>query len=144
MDRYPHHYAVRAPAQGSHEVLLSSDQLPPLQTAPPTQFGGPGDLWSPETLLLGALTDCFILTFRAMASASHVEWKALSADADGTLDRVDGVTRFTEVALHAHLTVPADVDIERAQRLLTKAEKGCLIRNSLTATVTLTTDITKD
>jgi organic hydroperoxide reductase OsmC/OhrA len=58
-----------------------------------------GGQWSPETLLVAAAVDCFVLTFRAIAAASKLPWERLSCNGEGTLDRVDGVTRFTALAL---------------------------------------------
>ena len=45
------------------------------------EFGGPGDLWSPETMLAGAVAGCFILTFRAAARASSasIPWRKLNS-----------------------------------------------------------------
>jgi len=142
MDAYPHHYTVQAAAQAEGSVTIASDRLPSLSTAPPLQFGGPGDQWSPETLLVAAVADCLILTFRAVARASKLSWLALDCSAEGVLDRVDGVSRFTQVHLHARLTLPAGGDIARGKSLLEKAEKACLITNSLKAEPVLTADVT--
>ena len=141
MQAYPHHYAVDASAQATGDVALSATGLPPLQTAPPSQFDGPGDRWSPETLLVGAVADCFILTFRAVARASNLSWTVLRCAAEGQLDRVEGIARFTQMALRARLTVPPGTDADKARRLLEKAEKACLITNSLAFTPTLTCEI---
>lgn len=142
MDAYPHHYRVQAAAQAEGDVALTSQQLPTLSSAPPAQFGGPGDRWSPETLLVAASADCLILTFRAIARASKLPWLRVECDAEGVLDRVDGVTRFTQVRLHARLVLPQGGDVERARRLLEKAEKTCLITCSLKAESVLTADVT--
>lgn len=142
MDAYPHHYKVQAAAQAEGSVTSASERLPSLSTAPPLQFGGPGDQWSPETLLVAAVASCLILTFRAVARASKLAWLDLDCSAEGVLDRVDGVSRFTEVRLHARLTLPAGGDIERGKHLLEKAEKTCLITNSLKAKPVLTADVT--
>jgi hypothetical protein len=40
--------------------------------AAPAEFGGPGDQWSPESLLAGAIASCFALTFRFVARAQKV------------------------------------------------------------------------
>jgi uncharacterized OsmC-like protein len=52
---------------------------------------------------------------------------------DGELDKVERVTRFTGFAVRAKLTVPADTNPAKAERLLEKAEKVCLVTNSLIA-----------
>jgi organic hydroperoxide reductase OsmC/OhrA len=131
MHPYPHLYTVQATAAATGDVALTAAGLPALATAPPAEFDGPGDLWSPETLLSAAVVDCFVLSFRAVARASKLEWTALEASVEGKLDRVEGRTFFTEFAVHATLRVPAGTDVERAQKLLEKAEQVCLISNSL-------------
>jgi organic hydroperoxide reductase OsmC/OhrA len=104
-----------------------------MQSAPPAEFGGPGDQWSPETLLVASVADCFILTFRAIARASKFDWVSLECTVDGTLERIDRVTQFTGFAVKATLTVPAGADSARATLLMEKAERGCLVTNSLIA-----------
>jgi uncharacterized OsmC-like protein len=101
--------------------------------APPEAFGGPGDRWSPETLLAAAVADCFVLTYRSVAAASKLPWTSLACDVEGTLDRVERTTLFTVFDIHATLDVPAEVDPAHAERLLEKAEHLCLVTNSLRA-----------
>jgi peroxiredoxin-like protein len=144
MQDFPHHYQVRGSASADSPVLLSADNLPEIATAPPAEFGGPGDKWSPEGLLVAAVADCFILSFRAIARASKFEWIDLRCEVSGTLDRVERVTRFTAINVQASLSVPAGTDIEKADKLLHKAEQSCLITNSLIADSTLSTTITTD
>jgi uncharacterized OsmC-like protein len=91
----------------------------------------PGDRWSPETLLSAALIDCFVLTFRAIARAGKLSWISLDCEIEGKLDRVQGVSRFTEFKLNARLVAAAGTDVEAAERALHRAEAGCLISNSL-------------
>lgn len=141
MQDFPHHYRVDAEAETEGTVALKSDNMPQLVSAPPAEFGGPGDQWSPEHLLVASVVDCFILTFRAIARASKLEWEALEASADGVLERVERVTKFTSVTVKATLTVPAGTDQEKARRLLQKAEDACLITNSMTAETHLEADI---
>lgn len=131
MKEFPHHYSVAAVANPEGDVALQSDQLLSLASAPPAEFGGPGDRWSPETLLVAALADCFVLTFRAIARASKLSWLSLRCDIDGTLDRVERVTQFTGFTIRASLRVPPGTNEEQAMRLLARAEQSCLITNSL-------------
>ena len=134
---YPHHYRVAAAGEPDGDVKLTSKGLPSLASAPPTEFGGPGDKWSPETLLVASVADCFILTFRAIARASKLTWTSLECEAEGTLERKDRTTKFTEFVVHATLSVPSGTDKERAHRLLEKAEENCLVTSSLSATTHL-------
>jgi uncharacterized OsmC-like protein len=47
------------------------------------------------------------------------------------LDRVERVTQFTALQIHARLTVPSGANEDQAHRLLAKAEETCLVTNSL-------------
>ena len=141
MQGFPHHYPVTATASQDSLVRLDSPGVPDLVSAAPAEFDGPGDQWSPESLLVAAVADCFILTFRAIARASRLDWNGLECTTVGTLNRVERVTRFTHLDVTARLQVPEGVDMERAKLLLEKAEQGCLVTNSMTADVSLTTEV---
>jgi organic hydroperoxide reductase OsmC/OhrA len=131
MQPLPHHYSVSAEATPVGAVTLGSSGVAPLQSDGPAEFDGPGDLWSPETLLTAALVDCFVLSFRAVARASRFPWTRLDCTAEGTLERLERVTSFTAFTVKARLEVPQGTDVERARTLLAKAEEICLISNSL-------------
>lgn len=131
MQEFPHRYSVAAVGGLDGDVALQSDRLPTLSSAAPSEFGGPGDRWSPETLLVGAHADCFILTFRAVARASKLPWVSLRCEVEGTLDRVERVLQFTGFRVRASLRVPPGTDLDQARRLLARAEQSCLISNSL-------------
>jgi organic hydroperoxide reductase OsmC/OhrA len=141
MHAFPHHYAVTASAEPTNDIQLASDGLPVLRSAAPSQFDGPGDRWSPESLLVAAVADCFVLTFRAIARAARLSWMSLDCRVTGTLDRVDRVSQFTEFEVIARLKVPRGVELEQALRALEKAKRECLISNSLKASFHLDSHI---
>ena len=144
MQDYPHHYIVSADAPCEGIIDVSSPGLETLPSLAPAEFGGPGDLWSPETFLVAAVADCFILTFRAVSRASKFEWNSLSCEVDGVLDRVDKVTQFTDYHIKVVLHVPAGSNQKKAERLLHKSEQVCLVTNSLTGRRHLHTTIVID
>ena len=133
MSQFPHQYSVKASAQTEGNITLSADGLASLASAPPVEFGGPGDQWSPEDFLIAAVADCFALSFRAIAAASKYDWENLEVSVTGTLDRVERVVSFTEIEVNANLTVPEGADKEKAEKMLEKAEQMCFITNSLKA-----------
>ena len=133
MHPYPHMYTVEASASPEGDVPLTSAGLPTLVTAPPAEFDGPGDRWSPETLLVGAVADCFLLSFRGVARANKFAWNTLECSVEGTLNKVEGRTKFTQMVVRATLRVPAGTDEAKAVQLLERAEHVCLISNSLVA-----------
>ena len=141
MQEFPHHYRVGTSVAAAEDaVVLRAEGLADLATAPPAEFGGKGDRWSPETLLVGAVCDCFVLGFKTIAAASRLTWTALEVEVAGTLDRIDRKMRFTHFVVTARLTVPAGQE-GRAPRILEKAEEACLITNSLSAEVRLESEV---
>jgi organic hydroperoxide reductase OsmC/OhrA len=144
MQNLPHRYVVVAAGDTRDDIELASGSLSPLRVAPPTEFGGPGDRWSPEALLVAAVAGCYLLTFRAVARASGVSWTWLRCEVGGTLDRVDRVTQFTAFDISVRLSIPPTMDVEQARRALQKAEGQCLISKSLKGTMHLTIAIEID
>jgi len=141
MRDYPHRYLATAAAPEAGAIDVSSPGLENLVTAAPAEFDGPGDLWSPETMLVASVANCFILTFRAVARGSRFEWLSLRCEVEGVLDRVDRVTSFTDFNIRVTLRVPAGTDEHKAQRLMEKSEAVCLVTNSLTGNKHLSTEI---
>jgi organic hydroperoxide reductase OsmC/OhrA len=143
MKPLPHDYTVHLTGGSSGHAVLSSAGIPDLRTAPPADFDGPGDAWSPEHLLLAAVQACFLFTLRSIARASRVEFVSLELDAAGTVNRQDGVTRFTDIVLRPRLVVAPGADRERALRVLEKSEKHCLVSASLSTPIRLEPEITE-
>jgi len=142
MDAFPHEYKVAASAASEGEITLTAEGLDTIASAAPAQFDGPGDRWSPENLLVASVADCFILTFRAIARFSKLEWTSLECSATGTLDKVDRTTCFTAFTINAKLQVPEGTDTDKAHKLLEKSEASCLVTNSLKSTITLNAEVT--
>ena len=137
MQDFPHHYKTTATARHDSNVDMTSPGLPDLKLAAPAEFGGPGDHWSPETLMAAAVASCFKLSFKAIARAAKFEWVSIRCDVVAVLDRVDKVTQFTEFHQTVVLEVPRGSDEAKAIRLLEKAERSCLVTNSLTGVTRL-------
>jgi organic hydroperoxide reductase OsmC/OhrA len=137
MQDFPHHYTTTATARHDSNVDMTSPGLPDLKLAAPAEFGGPGDHWSPETLMSAAVASCFKLSFKAVARAAKLEWTSIRCDVVAVLEKVDKVTQFTEFHQTVVLEVPAGTDEAKAMRLLEKAEHVCLVTNSLTGTTRL-------
>ena len=115
MEHFPHHYTVTASGdKAASNITVAASGLAELSTDAPSEFGGPGDQWSPESLLIAAVADCFVLTFRAIAQGSRLQWDTIQCQATGTLDRIDRKPQFTEIQLHITVTPQGDISAERA------------------------------
>ena len=135
MKPLPHNYEVALTGTAAGYSTVSGTGLPDLTTAQPAEYDGPGDAWSPEHLLLAAVSSCFLFTFRAVARASHLEFVEIEAQTSGTVDRSSGTTRFTDIVVRAAVTVAAGADAAAMQRAVDKAAARCLVSSSLATPV---------
>ena len=121
----------RAYAEAEHVVPLH------IEFSSPPEFGGEPGVWTPEHFLMISVASCFVATFRAMATASHLEFRGIEASAEGVLEKESGGLRFTRIYVRPVAILLCEEDRDRAMRLLEKSEKHCLIARSLSAQVTL-------
>ncbi|MBI2492815.1 MAG: OsmC family protein [Candidatus Rokubacteria bacterium] len=141
MKPLPHRYDVLLAAGATGYATLTTPGAPDLRAAPPVDFDGPGDAWSPEALLLAAVATCFLFTLRAVARASRIDFASLELAVAGTVNMQDGVMRFTEIVLRPRLSVPPGVDRDRTLRVLEKSERTCLVSASLSTPIRLAPEI---
>jgi peroxiredoxin-like protein len=141
MKPLPHVYKASVSGTPKNTLVVSAEGIPSIEVAPPREFGGPGNLWSPEELLLASVANCLVLSFRAIARGSDLNWITIDCDTQGTLDRVDKKTKITAVTSTVKLIIPANESTEKAKQLLQKAEDTCFISNSLNATSHLVCEI---
>jgi len=81
-------------------------------------------------------------TFIAIAELSKLGVVSFTSTAVGKLEKPEGQGyRITEIVLRPKLVIRFESDAERAQRILEKAERNCLISNSITTDVTLEPEI---
>ena len=59
------------------------------------------------------------------------EWIGLTCRVEGVLERVNQASQFTRFTTFVKLQVPAGVETARARELLERAERGCLVANTL-------------
>lgn len=131
MQDFPHIYKVISSGNVDGDLISGAENLPKIVVAPPKQFGGTGEQWSPEDLLMAAVANCLILSFKAIAKASKFEWEQIECEAEGILDKVERKLLFTHVVCRVKLVIPASQKKETAERLLLKAEETCLVSNSM-------------
>jgi peroxiredoxin-like protein len=137
-------YSYRANAHWTmHKrgILEAADIPRTINFAAPPEFGGEPGLWTPEHLLLGAVLTCYIATFRAIAEASKLAISGMEVHAEGRIEKQEGGFRFTQIVLRPAVIIEKDEERERAQRLLDKAERVCLVSRSLACPITLETKI---
>jgi hypothetical protein len=108
---------------------------------PPEFPQGEAGLWSPEHLLIGAVASCFMTTFLAIAEKARLNFKSFHCKAVGNLDTQDGLLMITEITIIPQVELVNPLDAEKAEMLLEKAEKHCLITHSIKSKVNLETSV---
>ncbi len=138
-----HNYNVQLHWQEGRIGSLQSPELnDKITIATPPEFeGGVPGIWSPEHLFTASVLSCFMTTFLAIAGFSKLEFESFDCDATGVLSKVDGKFMMTEVVLRPQLVIQEESKVERAQRILEKAEANCLITNSIHAKVALIAEV---
>lgn len=137
-----HHYETLVEWDEGRRGTLTASQRPTVVVGAPPEFGGTDDVWSPEHLCVAAVNTCVMLTFIAIAANSKVGFRAYSASATGTLEKVEGRGPvITRIVIKPRITIAPDTDQARLDRVLKMAEKNCFISNSLNASVTLEPEI---
>lgn len=131
-------YETEVEWKGERRGDLRSPSLPGLAVAAPPEFQGHEGLWTPEHLYVASVNVCFMTTFVAIAQNSKLEIASFCASAKGKLEKVEGAGfQITEIILRPRVLVRSPADLGRAARILEKAEKACLVSNSIKTTVKL-------
>jgi len=144
MKGLPHYYKVKVVGFPENNLHVFSGDLPVLEVAPPKEFGGAGDQWSPEELLMASVANCVVLSFRAIAKASRLGWLSIECESQGELNKVDQKMQFTRINIKAKLVISSAESAGKAEKLLNKAEETCFISNSLSAQTHLECEIAID
>lgn len=131
-----HDYEANVSWTEGRKGILFSQGLTTIEVATPPQFpNGIDGIWSPEHLFTAAISSCFMTTFLSIAEKSRLEFENFDCYAKGRLDNVDGRLLMTEVFLSPAITVKHAADIEKALSICEKAEKHCLISNSVNSKI---------
>ncbi|MBL7976146.1 MAG: OsmC family protein [Candidatus Kapabacteria bacterium] len=134
-----HYYHVDVTWDSDRKGTLTSPELPQaIQVATPPEFpkGMPG-IWSPEHYFTAAVSSCLMTTFLAIAEASNLEFVSFNCASKGKLEKIEGKFLMTEVLLEPMLILKNETDMAKAERILEKSEKACLISNSIKSTVSM-------
>lgn len=117
--------------------VMSCVGKPEVQVATPPEFKGHEGIWSPEDLFVASANVCLMTTFLAMAERARLAFSSYESTAEGRLELVEGKFQFTTITIRPSITLKAGGDVVQAKELIEKAERNCLISNSMKATMRL-------
>lgn len=117
--------------------VIACEGKPDVQVATPPEFKGHEGIWSPEDLFVASANICLMTTFLAVAERAGLAFSTYESAAEGRLELVEGKFQFTTIAIRPIITLKSGDDADKAKELIEKAERNCLISNSMKANVTL-------
>ena len=132
MIKFPMKFEVMAAASAGIQANWTgqSDQLPPIPSAIPPEFMGPGGGYSPEDLFALALLNCLIATFKVYAEKSKAEFREIRGKVVLTVDKVlpQG---FAMTNAEIFFDITGSTDSEKLRKVLDSAIKDCAVSNSM-------------
>ena len=138
----PHIYRTHVQWSTQRKGKLGSPGLPSIEIATPIQFpGGHADIWSPEHLYVAAAEICLMTTFLSLAEKMKLDFSDYTSQAQGVLEKTDAGLQMTKIVIKPRIVINHDEDPEKAHAVIMKAEKYCLISNSMKTEVTIEAEV---
>jgi peroxiredoxin-like protein len=122
---------------GERKGKISAAGKPQLEVATPPEFKGHEGIWSPEDLYVASANVCVMTTFLAFAERAGLRFESYESEAEGTLEFVGNQFLFTKIVLRPRITLKEGEEKAKAEEILQKAERNCLISASMKTEVTL-------
>ena len=132
MERQRLEYDVAVRWAGEKHAAVVAAELPEIRVALPAELSGPAEGWTPEHLFVASAASCLLTVFLNVAAAARLHFVDLTVQGRGILEELatEGLIIST-LELRPLLTLEVEADRERAARLLSKAERHCVVSNSM-------------
>lgn len=133
MVKFPMKFEAQANATSGINSLWTSqtDLLPPIPTAIPPEFMGPGGGYSPEDLFSLAIINCVIATFKVYCEKGKLNFVGILGKAILTVDKLQGESGFGMTQIDITFDVQGASDEDRVKKTLESAIKDCAVSNSI-------------
>jgi organic hydroperoxide reductase OsmC/OhrA len=125
-------FTVDVKGNAERVVEATTDEGLALSVATPPEFrGGIHGMWSPEHLLVSAVSSCFALTLAGVADRRQIPLHDVEIHGVGHITRrADARFGFVVVELAVEITTEEGFE-DNARRAARAAESGCLIAQAL-------------
>jgi organic hydroperoxide reductase OsmC/OhrA len=122
---------------GEKKGMMDVSGKPAVEVATPPEFKGHEGIWSPEDLFVASVNSCIMTTFLAFAGRAGLAFEGYESDAEGVLEFVDGRLLFTKVVVRPRVKLASGEDRAKAEEIMHKVERNCLVSNSIRTEVLL-------
>jgi organic hydroperoxide reductase OsmC/OhrA len=131
MITYPLNFQARTKSpSGMQSAWKSGPEGMEVVCTVPTEFEGPGGGLSPEDLYLGALTNCFVATFKVYAEHSKLTFEEVEVESSLVVDLDDKKRPVMKEAEFA-VKIKGASNVDRARLLAKKASESGFVLNSV-------------
>jgi peroxiredoxin-like protein len=130
-------YPMSVQWTGEKKGTMTVTGKPSVEVATPPEFKGHEGIWSPEDLFVASVNSCIMTTVLAFADRAGLGFEKFESEAEGLLEFVDGKFLFTKIVVRPRVTLRSEEDKGKAEEILHKAERNCLVSNSIRTEVIL-------
>jgi organic hydroperoxide reductase OsmC/OhrA len=143
MENLRYNFEINAVWSDDKTVKVSSPAFSDyvMTTIPPPFTNGISGYWSAEHLFLASLASCFAHTFQNIAQLSELPFESFSCNISGDAEKIDKVFAFHCVKLFPTLIIPLETYRSKAESVLEKTERNCIIANSVKTQIIIETKI---
>jgi uncharacterized OsmC-like protein len=133
MIKFPMKFEVQAHATpgAASQWTAQTDLLPPIPSAIPPEFMGPGGGYSPEDLFALALLNCLIATFKVYAEKSGVNFRDIQGKVILTVDKLPSQPGFAMTQADVFFDITGVQDEAKVRKLMESSIRDCAVSNSI-------------
>jgi organic hydroperoxide reductase OsmC/OhrA len=125
-------------------IITANNVKDAIRVATPPVFGGEGEEWSPEHLLISAVASCFMSTYLYYAGKQQLDTCYLTCLGTGQITLQNGQYIFTGIDLYPKIYVLDEERREQALTVLKTTECHCRVSNALSIPVVYHSEVLKD
>ncbi len=108
-----------------------ADDLTPIDSAIPPEFGGPGKGYSPEDFFALSVLNCVVATFKVYTEKLNLSFQKLSGKTEIKMDRHPQENHLWVSHINVSIKVEGASDQVKVKETLDRAVKECAVSNSV-------------
>lgn len=106
-----------------------------LDFSKPPEYNGLHGTMTPEDAFVSSLIMCLACTFDTYASKMHLKVTCFESEGTGTVDRIDGVFKFSRIHVKIRITIPPETKTTSIQKAIDRARETCLVTASMNTSI---------
>ena len=139
--KFPMKFEVQVAASAGTGTpwTAQAGSLPPILSAIPPEFMGPGGGYSPEDLFALSVINCMVATFKVYVENAKASFQQVLGKAFLTVDKQGAGFAMTQIDIHLDVTGASDP--VKVKAILEAAIQNCAVSNSIKSGKTFHTTV---